>query len=585
MAMASKKAARGTSKSGSSKATKKAGSSKASKKAGSSKTSRKAGSSKAVSKAGIELTIRGKEGSSGKATAVDFDRSTRGGGGLALAVEAPPPVMPQIPRPATTRFPIDVQTFLSLKSRAETISPAQTGAEIVSDRRGRRSEAPVAMTALAAAAPSAAAVAPLQLVSNFPGLPDNGWFPYDAALAAGPEHVMVSINAMVGFYAKSNGGLVMQKTLAQWFSNVVTNAKVFDPKVLYDQFAGRWVLLAVGLATNPNRSWFLLSVSATSDPRGRWFNYALDASRDGTTATNNWADYPGLGVDNQALYITANMFRHGGGFEYAKLRVIPKQKLYAGTAITYSDFVRLSNADGSQAFTVQPCHTFGAPGAQYLVNTLYPTAAQPAQNRLTIWTVTNPVTGPTLTRKTMTIAPYSLPPDADQRGGGTPLDSGDIRVLNAVYSGGSVWCTFTTGHSWSGTNRASCFWLQLKPSVGSILQQGIFGASTGSYFYPSVMADVNGNAILTFARCGTSEFASMYFTGRQTTDPAGQLRASVLLKAGTANYTRLDGSGRNRWGDYTGIGLDPVDSRTIWFYNGYASGGAQFGTQIGAARF
>jgi hypothetical protein len=177
------------------------------------------------------------------------------------------------------------------------------------------------------------------------------------------------------------------------------------------------------------------------------------------------------------------------------------------------------------------------------------------------------------------------PPGADQRGGGTPLDTGDIRVLNAVYSGGSIWCDFTTGHAWTGTNRASCFWLQLKPSVGTLLQQGIFGARAGSYFYPGVMADVNGNMIMTFSRCSTTEFASVLVTGRQTTDAPGTLRPSLLLKAGTANYTNVDGSGRNRWGDYSGTALDPSDSRTMWFLSGWAAAATQWGTQIGAARF
>lgn len=549
----------------------------AARKSGGKKRSRKATPARRES---AEVTMRGKEGRAGRARVVSYGETSL----EAAVAEAAP--MPQIPRPATTRFPVDVDTFLALKKQAKKSSAAGTGAEVVADRR-RAGVAEAAMSAAIGAAvpPPAAATAPLSLVANFPGIGWNGWFPYDATLAAGPEHVMASVNAMVAFYSKSTGGMVLQRSLAQWFANVVTNAKVFDPKVIYDQFAGRWVLLAVGLAENPNRSWFLLSVSATADPRGNWFNYAMDATKDGTTATNNWADYPGLGVDNQALYVTANMFRFGGTFQYAKLRVIPKSAPYAGKPIVFRDFVRLQNQDNSMAFTVQPCHTFGAPGAEHLVNTLYPTTATTTRDRLTVWTLKNPATTPVLTRTTVQTAAYSLPPDADQQGGGTALDTGDIRVLNAVYSGGSVWCTFTTGHAWSGTNRASCFWLQLKPSTGTILQQGIYGARTGSYFYPGLMADVNGNAVMTFSRCSTTEFASMFFTGRHTTDPPGTLRPSVLLKAGTANYTKLDGSGRNRWGDYTGAGLDPADSRTIWFYNGWASAATQWSTQVGAARF
>ena len=94
----------------------------------------------------------------------------------------------------------------------------------------------------------------------------------------------------------------------------------------------RWVLLAVAFRTNPNASVFLLSVSATANPLGAWRNYALDATKDGTTPTGNWADFPALGVDASALYLTANMFAFGGGFQYAKIRVVPKAGPYSGGA-------------------------------------------------------------------------------------------------------------------------------------------------------------------------------------------------------------------------------------------------------------
>jgi hypothetical protein len=37
------------------------------------------------------------------------------------------------------------------------------------------------------------------------------------------------------------------------------------------------------------------------------------------------------------------------------------------------------------AFTIQPCHTFGAPQIEYLVNSKFPSG-----NSLTVWRLTNP---------------------------------------------------------------------------------------------------------------------------------------------------------------------------------------------------
>jgi hypothetical protein len=357
---------------------------------------------------------------------------------------------------------------------------------------------------------------------------------------------------------------------------------------LYDQHAGRWVLVAVALSndTTKKESWFLLSVSKTSDPTGGWFNYKLDATKDGTTATDNWADYPSVGLDNQAFYLTSNMFKFQGFFQYAKLRIIPKAAPYAGTAPAFTDFVKLKNADGSSVFTVQPCHTFGAPGTQSLVNSLFPTTASPSQNQLTLWQVTNPTTTPSLTKMTVSIADYGLPPDATQKEGGTDLNTGDVRVLNAVSRGGSVWAAMNTQHDWGdGAGVAACHWFQINPSTGMLVQQGIFGAKKRHYFYPAVMPDANGNMTMVFSRSAPTEFVSMYDSGRASTDAPGTLQPSTLLKAGVANYVGMDGNGRNRWGDYAGIGSDPVVGRLVWIYSMFAAAVNQWGTWVGSTRF
>jgi hypothetical protein len=75
-----------------------------------------------------------------------------------------------------------------------------------------------------------------------------------------------------------------------------------------------------------------------------------------------------LGVDNLALYVTSNQFAFGGGFQYAKIRVIPKAGPYSGGAARYFDFVGMKNGNNTMAFTIQPCHTFGAPQVEYLVS-------------------------------------------------------------------------------------------------------------------------------------------------------------------------------------------------------------------------
>jgi hypothetical protein len=484
------------------------------------------------------------------------------------------------PRPSTSRYPISNEAFQELKESAPKAKLAKKDSEISKDS-GKKAE--IAESAMAAVAlePGLEPVAAPSPSTNFAGIPFTGWIPPDCTLAAGPQHVLVSVNSSVAVYNKAGGPAVMQKTLTAWFSNVVQGLTIFDPKTLYDQHAGRWVLLAVAVGSSPNRSYHLLSVSSTSNPLGPWRNYRFDATLNGSTATNNWADFPALGVDNQAVYVTSNMFQFGGGFQYAKIRIIPKAGPYSGGAAPYFDFFGMRNADNTVAFTIQPCHTFGAPQVEYLVNSAFPSG-----NYLTVWRIINPVAAPSLTRTQVGVAAYSLAPNADQSGGAPPLNTGDVRVLHAVFRGDSIWTAFTTAHNWgAGPNRAAIQWAQIRAAVPALVQQGIYGAANLHYFYPAPCPDANGNMIIVFSRSGPSEFGSILYTGRRSTDPLGALQASALLRAGVAHYSRLDSGGRNRWGDYNGVASDPANGRIVWFYSEYVSALDTWGTWIGSSFF
>jgi hypothetical protein len=481
-------------------------------------------------------------------------------------------------RPYKSRYPIPDEEFRRLKTRAATRAVPKgkvtASADTPKKREARGFAVPAAIDA--AVAPAAAPTPG----GNFAGIPATGWIPPDCTMAIGPNHVLLVVNSSVAIHNKAGGAAVLQRTLTQWFANVVQGLTIFDPKALYDQHDGRWVLLAVAFKTNPNQSVFLLSVSATSDPLGQWRNYALDAMKDGTQSTNNWADYPSLGVDARALYLTANMFAFGGNFQYAKIRVVPKSRPYSGGAAPFFDFVRMRNPDNSLAFTIQPCHTFGAPQVEYLANSRFPSG-----NSLTVWSINMSGAAPTLSRSAVATATYSLPPNADQQGGPPPLNTGDVRILHAVFRGDSIWTVLTTVRNWGAGNRASIHWLQIRAATSSLVQQGVYGTRALHYFYPAICPDNNGNAIVVFSRCGPGEFGSIAYTGRRATDALGTLQASVLLKAGVAHYEALDGSGRNRWGDFNGIGADPGSARLIWMYSEFANAPNTWATWVGSTFF
>ncbi len=118
-------------------------------------------------------------------------------------------------------------------------------------------------------------------------------------------------------------------------------------------------MLVVADKNSTLQAWYLLATSWTSDPLGTWCVFALDATVDGSTPTAHWADFPGLAVDDQAVYITSNQFSFptsSGTFQYSKLRILNKAQLYNNTCAlpAYTDFWGFTESDSTKSFT-QSC--------------------------------------------------------------------------------------------------------------------------------------------------------------------------------------------------------------------------------------
>src|SRR5205823_1549330 len=94
-----------------------------------------------------------------------------------------------------------------------------------------------------------------------------------------------------------------------------------DPRSVYDQASGRW--FAVIITTESNSNSIVVAVSQTSDPTGVWKGARFVAN---TTAAN-FADYPTIAIDANALYIASNNFAGGSTFDGVSLTTLPKADL------------------------------------------------------------------------------------------------------------------------------------------------------------------------------------------------------------------------------------------------------------------
>ncbi len=505
------------------------------------------------------------------------------------------PPSPARPPWMVNRFPVDPAEYARLIEAAQQPGPAgaAAGTDATTEDEDREALAAVLDVPEGEVAVPPEAAAP-GLTRSFEGIPQTAWIPPDNTIAVGPSDVLVAVNTDLAGYRKDGTLRFRWPNMTTLFSPVLpAGASLFDPRLAYDHYAQRWIVVVDARRGTPAGSWIMVGVSQGPDPAGAYWVWALDATVDGATATSNWADYSTLGFDTQGIYISSNMFAFNGGFQYTKLRILQKAELYAGGsganhAIRWYDFWNLRNPDNSLAFTVQPAVHFRGTGGNppaYLVNALWP-----GGSTLTLWTLTNPVAfwaggTPTLARVAVSCRDYDLPPGARQRGSDVRIATNDSRLLNAVFQnvGGvqRLWTCHTTKHTWpnEAEARAVAQWYEIDIPSRAVVLQNRYGAAGRYYYFPAIQTDLARNAYLVVSRSGADEYAQLRQTGRRVGDPPNDLQNSTLVKAGEGSYTR------GRGGDYFGIARDGGVASTVWMYGEYADTGDTWGTRVCATRF
>jgi len=423
----------------------------------------------------------------------------------------------------------------------------------------------------------------LTRIRDFPAIDFDGFIPPNPSIAAGPTRLLAITNGTLAVFER-DGSQVSHVALADFFNPVLDPGDFMtDPRVMFD--SGRFWLTVASRRNAPFAAFFLLAVSRSDDPTDEWYFYALDAARDNDVVTTSFPDLPSIGSDDNAIYLTANMFdRSDLSFHGAKIRVLRKQPLLAGLPAQSFDFDNLHDL-GRRVFHLQAAQSLSPSPAGYVLNSNFPSSCS-----LTLWRITNPASGaPFLSKVTLPIGgscgspPNMAQPDTNQR-----IESGGPRIMNAVLRDGSLWAAVAVAHDWgSGTVAAArIFQIDTGTFPNVVMAQDFLHGSDGvDITYPVVSVDRQRNLLVGFNRSSPSEYVSLGFGAQSATDPRNQLSSSSLLKAGSASYVVLDSASRNRWGDYNAACTDPWGD-SFWLMGEYAESPAnQWGTWIGELSF
>ena len=433
------------------------------------------------------------------------------------------------------------------------------------------------------------------LTFTFPGFnfDDNNtvagsyYIPPDPHGAAGPFHVVNVGNVMIQWFTNT-GVMQNHQSLNNFFSPLgpPLSTNSFDPKVIYDQYDERFVVVSLERLDTGGveDSYILVAVSTSPDPNSGWFYLAIP-SKVNIGGTDTWADYPGIAVDDKAIYITNNMFGFsstGFGYHGVRLWIIHKNPFYFGGPATWT--IHDPYASGGTQATTQPAHMFGPPPASmgtFLCS--YSGISDGTNEYVQVVRVLNPTGAVGFSQQFVPVGNIEGPsfpslPDAPQSGTSNLVEVNDRRALNAVWRNNELWVSTTyMPNSGADVNQTTAHWFKLNainPASVSLSDQGDVGAEdlgNNTYtFFPSLMLDKCGNMGIGFSASNSQIYPGAYYTGRLTTDPPGTVQPTGALAVGQDWYYRTFGAGRNRWGDYSGIALDPGDEVTLWVFNEYA---------------
>jgi hypothetical protein len=469
----------------------------------------------------------------------------------------------------------------------------------------------------------------LQIGTEYDGINakgTRGGVPSDSQIATGEDENLHAVNRQVAIFDKDSGEQKLKVRLEDIWKPVIPEPEggfvtgipfVFDPRARYDRAKNRFVLCATQLvqgiaadgsiigreeieegadgpgpgegegedgeepSTNnsparPPRGYFLVAVSATSDPTGEYYVYRLPPEDADGPDNLGLVDYPQLGLDRDAIYLSQNFFPNDGSAVRPTIVTLDKAAMYNGNAVTAYHFDNLDNpSDSYMDFTVQPAlqpFSGGSAGTYYFMNSVFRTTTDtPLATTLTQWELTDPLNDPTLRCFVVEVDPYTSPPAAQQPDSEKTIDTIGRRLMNLDYNAetGSLWAAHATAISWNGATIKSVIrWYEVDAESRSLVQSGIYGDPGTSYFIPTINSD-GDSTVIAHNVSGPDTFPRMDVAGRTADFSQNVLEDAEVVQDGESHYNYGEGMPTMRWGDYNGVSVDPVTGH-FWTVSQYS---------------
>jgi N-acetylneuraminic acid mutarotase len=431
----------------------------------------------------------------------------------------------------------------------------------------------------------------------------NGVLPPDTNGDVGPNHYMQWVNLSLQIWDKSGNSLlgpIPGNALWDGFGGACENQNNGDPIVLYDHLSDRWLASQFALfSADGNHQ--CIAISQTGDPTGSWHRYDFIIHQ---TKIN---DYPHFGLWPDGWYLAFNQFDENT-FAWAGQGVaaFDRDAMLVGdpsATMIYFDLFGVDPNFGGQI----PSDLDGFPPPEGTPNYFLEADDSAfgifATDRLSVWefhadfdTPANSTFGLNgLPNYHLDTAPFDMNMCGFNRscipqpGTGVGLDAISDRLLHRLqYRNFGDHTSLVVNHTVDvdGSDHAGVRWYELRATGGNwgIEQQGTYAPDSDHRWMGSAAMDASGNIAVGYSVSSSSTFPSIRAAGRLATDPPGELsQGESEMIAGTGSQTHSAA----RWGDYSMLGVDPVDQCTYWFTTEYLvnTSVADWHTRIGHFKF
>jgi len=423
--------------------------------------------------------------------------------------------------------------------------------------------------------------------------------------AAGTTQYVQFVNESFAVFNKSNGSLIYGpangNSLWQSLGGPCASISDLDEIAQYDKLANRWVML-MPLFTNP--PYLCVAVSTTSDATGSWNLYAFEIPVNGPACRcRPMPDYPKLAVWPDAYYVVYDQ-AWNLNYEGPGACALNRSAMLNGAAATMqcvsnngptSGVWLAADLDG----TTPP--SSGEP--EYLLNLDSNFQSLDLWQFHVDWTTpaNSTLTGPT----NIPVAPFSgvcgdtatilfTPQDNCVPQAGTTQMLGayaDRLMYRLAYRNFGNYESLVAQHTVqvaTGSNQTGINWYELQNSGSGfgLYQQGLYAPDSNYRWMGSIGMDKVGNIAMGYSVSSSTMSPSIRYTGRLFSDPLGTMESEidVLSSAGAGTASQVN---YPRWGDYSGMAIDPIDDCTFWYTNQYqpAGGKNRWATRIASFSF